>query len=79
MNLGETFQTSDCTLDLWQFDGEQLLIHLLMEYHISFIFLREIFYFPHVLLFEVSVILCIDIVYVFTIYNDYIFGLEDLD
>jgi hypothetical protein len=37
------------------------------------------FIFPHVLLFEVSVILCIDIVYVFTIYNDYIFGLEDLD
>jgi hypothetical protein len=79
MNLGGTFQTSDCTLDLWQLDGEQLLIHMLwsITFH-SFFYMRS-FIFPHVLLFEVSVILCIDIVYVFTIYNDYIFGLEDLD
>lgn len=31
------------------------------------------FVFPHVLLFEISVVLCIEIVYVFTIYSDYVF------
>lgn len=29
---------------MWQSDGEQLLTHMFMEYHVSYIFLHEVFF-----------------------------------